>query len=405
MNWLLNLLWWFSGTDSETIKTCPARDKALRTALGLVFLLNYAALLLAWIKVGVRYFGWAGFIPGLLVPSIFLALDRIIAMRHRHLSGILAVYNIGQADDKAEVKLRVAMALALSLATTFTFQLDQANSLIREKTQTQWKTANSALRQEITAQVDAEYKQQLASLEQRQKSLAEQRTITSDSLVDATNTVKDSAAKARAARDQQIYEKGGLDGRPAGEKTRFHAQRELAERNERVAAEAQSRQQVATKTLEALDGQLSKIALDRLNAEKDKTTRLAQVDESMRQDSRFVSDKAGLFSDATIFVGLFFEQDVAAGMWVMSLLMWLVLLALELSALIALAILPASAYDIALVANLRVEAAKLVAAAEIKLAQQASQSPPVQVRARPRPGNQRPNQGNPINEGVNREQN
>lgn len=404
MNWLLNSLWWFSGTDSETIKTCPARDKALRTALGLVFLLNYAALLLAWIKVGVRYFGWAGFIPGLIVPSIFLALDRIIAMRHRHLSGILAVYNIGQADDKAEVKLRVAMALALSLATTFTFQLDQANSLIRDKTQTQWKAANSALRQEITAQVEAEYTQKLASFEQRQESLAEQRAITGESLADATDTVKESSAKARAARDQQSYEKGGLDGRPAGEALKFHAQRELAERNEGIAAEAHSRQQVATKALEAIDDQLAKIALDRLNAEKDKTTRLAQVDESMRQDSRFFAEKVGLFSDATIFVGFFFDPDVAAGMWVMSLLMWGVLLALELSALIALAILPASAYDIALVANLRVEAAKLVAAAEIKLAQQASQSPPVQVRARPRPGNQRPNQGNPINEGVNREQ-
>jgi hypothetical protein len=402
MNWLLNTLWWFSGTDSDTIKTCSARDKALRTALGLVFLLNYVALLLAWIKVGMRYFGWAGFIPGLIVPSIFLALDRIIAMRHRHLSGILAVYNIGQADDKAEVKLRVAMALALSLATTFTFQLDQANSLIRDKTQMKWKAANSALRQEITAQVEAEYTQKLASVEQRQKSLAEQRAITSDSLVDATNAAKESTAKARAARDQQSYEKGGLDGRPAGEATKFHAQRELAERNEGIAAEAQSHQQAATKALEALDGQLSKVALDRLNAEKDKTTRLAQVDELMRQDSRFVHEKVGLFSDATIFVGLFFDPDVAAGMWVMSLLMWGVLLALELSALIALAILPASAYDIALVANLRVEAARLVAAAEIKLAQQPSQSPPIHVR--PRPGYQRPNQGNPINEGANREQ-
>lgn len=401
MNRLLNVLWWFSGTDSETIKTCSARDKALRTALGLVFLLNYAALLLAWIKVGMRYFGWAGLIPGLIVPSIFLALDRIIAMRHRHLSGILAVYNIGQADDKAEVKLRIAMALALSLATTFTFQLDQANSLIREKTQAQWKAANSALRQEIAAQADAEYHQQLASLQQREKSLTEQRAITSDSLVDATNTAKETSTKARAARDQQSYEKGGLDGRPAGEATRFHAQRELAERNEGIAAEAQSRQQAATKALGALDGQLSQVARDRLNAEKDKTRRLYQVDDLMRQDSRFVAEKVGLFSDATIFVGLFFDPDVATGMWVMSLLMWGVLLALELSALIALAILPASAYDIALVANLRVEAAKLVAAAEIKLAQQASQSPPIQVRARP--GNHRPNQGNPINEGVNRE--
>lgn len=402
MNWLLNTLWWFSGTDSETIKTCSARDKALRTALGLVFLLNYVALLLAWIKVGMRYFGWAGFIPGLIVPSIFLALDRIIAMRHRHLSGVLAVYNIGQADDKAEVKLRIAMALALSLATTFTFQLDQANSLIRDKTQAQWKAANSALRQEIASQVDAEYNQQVASLQKRETSLAEQRAATSESLVDATNTAKESAAKARVARDQQTYEKGGLDGRPAGEKTRFHAQRELAERNEGIAAEAQSRQQVANEALKALDGQLSKVASERLDAEKDKTTRLAQVGELMKQDSRFVPEKVGLFSDATIFVGLFFDPDVAAGMWVMSLLMWGVLLALELSALIALAILPASAYDIALVANLRVEAARLVAAAEIKLAQQASQSPPIHVR--PRPGYQRPNQGNPINEGANREQ-
>lgn len=401
MDWLLNVLWWFSGTDSETIKTCPTRDKALRTALGLVFLLNYAALLLAWIKVGMRYFGWTGFIPGLIVPSIFLALDRIIAMRHRHLSGILTVYNIGQADDKSEVKLRIAMALALSLATTFTFQLDQANSLIRDKTQAQWKAANSALRQEIASQVDAEYNQQVASLQQREESLAEQRATTSDSLVDATKTAKESGAKARVARDQQTYEKGGLDGRPAGEKTRFHAQRELAERNEGIAAEAQRRQQAATEALKSLDGQLSKIASDRLDAEKEKTTRLAQVDELMKQDSRFVPEKVGLFSDATIFVGLFFDPDVAAGMWVMSLLMWGVLLALELSALIALAILPASAYDIALVANLRVEAARLVAAAEIKLAQQASQTPPIHIR--PRPGNHRPNQGDPINEGVNRE--
>lgn len=397
MNWLLNPLWWLSGTDIETIETCPSRDKMIRAAIGLVFALNYAILLVVWHKVGFHYFGWTGFIPGFLVPSTFLALDRIIAMRHRHLSGILEVYNIGgQAEDKSEVKLRVAMALALSLATTFTFQLDQANSLIRGKTQAQWKAANSALRQEISAQVEAEYTQKLASFEQHQKSLTEQRAITGESLADATDTVKESSAKARAARDQQSYEKGGLDGRPAGEALKFHTQRELAERNEGIAAEAHSRQQVASKALVDIDDQLAKIALDRLNAEKDKTTRLAQVDELMQQDSRFVPEKVGVFSDATIFVGLFFDPDVAAGMWVMSVLIWGVLLTLELSALISLSILPASAYEIALIANLRVAASKLVCEAEIKLAQQGAQSPPIHVRPHAR-RNHRPNQGNSVN--------
>lgn len=395
MNRLLLIMWWFSGTDRETLLTCTPRDRMLRTALGLVFVLNYAALLLAWIKVCMRYFGWVGIIPGLIVPSIFLALDRIIAMRHRHLSGVLAVYNIGQSDGKAEVKIRVAMALALSLATTFTFQMDQANSLIRDKTHAQWNAANANLRQEIVAQIEAEYSQQSVSIQQREQSMQEQRAIGKQSLDEASGITKESSAKARAARDQQSYEKGGLDGRPAGEKLKFHAQREIAERHEAIAAEAKDRQQAAATTVGKLDKELAAIGQERLSAETNKTGRLAQVDALMQRDSRFVPEKIGLFSDATIFVGLFFDPEVAAGMWVMSLLMWGVLLALELSALIALSLLPASSYDIALVANLRVEAAKLVAAAEIALAQRAAQAPPIHVRPQARQGNQRPSHANP----------
>jgi hypothetical protein len=392
MDWLLMILWWFSGTDNETIRACAPRDRRHRTALGLVFILNYVVLIVVWVKVGIRYFGWGGFIPGLLVPSVFLALDRIFAMRHRRLTGELAVYDTGRVDSKAEVRLRIAIALALSLATTFTFQMDRAGSLIRERMQVQWEAANSQLREEIATQVKTEYAKKKAYFQQYMKPLQEQRTNANNLLVEAQRAEQESSDKTRLAREEQLREEGGLDGRPAGRGRKFYAQQGLTELHEGIAAEVKSRQQAIIAVIEGLDKQLSGIADSLRDLDKSETDQLAKMDTLMQQDSRYVPKKnIELFSDAAIFVGLFFDPEVALGMWLLSLLMWVSLLVMELAALIAISILPPSSYDIALIAGLRVDAARFVKAAETRLAQGDADSPPIQVH--PRQGNQRANQG------------
>lgn len=375
------ILWWFAATDHATLQQCSQRDRMLRTALGLVFFLNYGALLLAWIKVALRYFGWAGLLAGLLVPSIFLALDRIVAMRHRHLSGILAIYNIGDgARDKTELRLRIAMALALSLCTTFTFQMDQASALIRAKAQAQQQAANAGLRQELGERIAAAYDARHGAIAEQQATLAERRGRSKLALDEASRMAGAAADKAHAARDEQDAELGGLGQRARGDGDKFKAQRAIAERNESIAAEARLGQQSAQQALAGVDAELQRLRQQGLAAEAEKHRQLAALDAAMAADSRYIPQQTGLFADATIFIGLFFDPQLAAGMFVLSLLTWGVLLALELSALIALALLPASAYDIALIANLRVDAARMVAEAETELARRASQAPPLRVR-------------------------
>ena len=381
MTKLQEILLSISATDQVTIEQCSQRDQMIRSALGLVFILNYGILLLAWIKVCMRYFGLPGILAGFLVPSIFLGLDRIIAMRHRHLTGVLAIYSLGNgADDKTEVRLRITMALALSLCTTFTFQMDQANSLIRAKAQQQHKAANSGLRQELSAQIDAEFDQKRGDVARQVAVLEEQRARTKKDLDAAAGMASAAVVEAKAARDEQDRQLGGVDGRAEGGGAKFKAQRSIAQRNETIAADAKQGQNAAQKTLAGVDAQLQTVRQQAIGTEVEKARRLAQLDAAMAADSRFVPEKTGLFADATIFVGLFFDPDVAAGMIVLSVLIWAVLLSLELSALIALALLPTCAYDIALIANLRVAAASMVAAAETELVRRASQAPPIQVR-------------------------
>ena len=365
---LNRILFWFSGTDPDIVKEMKSRDRMLRSGLGLVFLLNYFVLLLAWLKVGLRYFGWMGVLVGLLVPSIFLALDRIIAMRHRHLTGPLAVYNHGQTDDRTEVKLRIIMALALSLATTFTFQMDQANSLISDKAKAQWQTANQTLRTEIAGLVSAEATAQKTALEATAKSLEKDIAVQEKQRNEAIEIARETASKARHARDEQSAENGGL-GRVAGQGSKFLAQRDIADRNQALAASANTAAETAQNKLNELNSTLSQVNKDISQLAEKSKNGIAEVDAAIAKDSRFVPMRTGLFSDATIFLGLFFDPAVAAGMWVMSIITWAVLLTLELAALLGLRLLPTSAYDLALITNLRSDSARLIAGSEIELAQ------------------------------------
>lgn len=379
MKFIQNTLWWLAGTDRKTIENCQPRDQMARTALGVVFLLNYAALLIAWVNVGERYYGDMGIFPGLLIPSVFLSLDRIIAMRHRNLTGVLAVYNIGQADDKSDIKLRIAMAISLSLATTFTLQMDQANAEIRDKSHAEWQAANANLRDEIVGQITAEYAEKQKAAQEQETILKDKYTLAKQALEKAIAIEDETSSKAREARDEQYAQDGGVGSRRIGQGSEYWAQFAIAEHNKALANEAKMSKKSAETRLNKLDEQLKIISKDRIKTESDKTKFLTKVDTVMRADSRFVSEKIGLFSDATLFVGLFFDSKVAAGMWVMSLVIWGVLLALELAALIALKLLPTTAYDVHLIADLRVEAAKIVTEAEIKLMQHAAQTPPIHV--------------------------
>jgi hypothetical protein len=376
MNRMTKVLWWVSGTCQETILSCPKRDQLLRASLGAVFLLNYFVLLGAWLTVGLHFFGGYGILPGILVPSVLLALDRLIAMRHRSLAGILKIYDIGQAENERKFKqLRLCMALALSLITTFTFQLDQANSLIREKAHNLWLAANNDLRKTIVEQINAEYNQELKAVDQRNSVLNAKKALLKITIDDTSIAAKVASSNAIQARTEQAWESGGLYGRHHGKKVRFEAQQDIALLNEAIAADAQTKHQQAVNAYDAINSEIASIQYVPRDAEVKKTDSLSKVDTLMKKDPRFVVEKIGIFSDSTIFVTLFVQKDVAAGMWIMSLLLWMLLLTIELAALIALSLLPTSAYDIALVANLRVTTAGLVAEAESKLQQTLSSTP------------------------------
>jgi hypothetical protein len=107
---------------------------------------------------------------------------------------------------------------------------------------------------------------------------------------------------------------------------------------------------------------------------------LADLDDAVRVDSRYVAPVHGLFADAAAFARLFSDPREGTGFWLMAIVGGVVLFVLECASLLALALMPASPLDVLRVARNRVMAAAIVADAELMVAQQrARMGSPVRV--------------------------
>lgn len=367
MNQFNKFLWWMAGADQDCLNKMSLRVRMLYTALGTVFLGNFVFLVFVWGKIGVRYFGSFGFVLGGLIASIFvLGLDRIISMRQRPIRGALEVYRINQpADTRGELILRIAISSVLCLASTFTFQMEQSHGLISAKHAEQARLKNASLRLELVERAEAEYMQHRSMLSVQEEALSEQRTVPLTEQRKAIKIENEAGHKARIAREEEFSEMGGLGARVVGDGVRAKAQRSLANQNEAIEAAARRRKEAAAQALAKIDTDIRETKRQRIEMETNRRKLLDNVDERMVKDIRYVPEKSGLFANATVFIGLFSDPDVSAGMWIFSVIIFGGLLAMELCSLIATKLIPSSQYDVAVIVNEIREAGLIVGSPEI----------------------------------------
>jgi hypothetical protein len=375
-------LHWMAGAPHGELLHLGEQVALQYAALGWVFTLNLVVLCAAWIKVGTTYFGWLGaLVPGLAVPTLFVVgLDRLVAMRRRPLTGELAGFNPPWREAPTlEPKLRVAMALALSTLTTLTFMMAQSQDPIAARQREDSRLANQALRKELTDRIQHTFASSADKNREHVLQIQNERILLQGLLEALTKDLRQVDERARNALDGAAAEAGGLDHRQEGMGPRYRAQMQMSQQNAQAAeairvqmAPLQARLDTSAKALAELSTE-AKAALAQRNAS------LAQLDEMMRKDERYVPARRGLFADATAFVQLFADPQQAAGMWLMAIPTAAVLFVLECAALLAVAINPCSPLDVLRMARNREISAAVVATSEVKVARSRATSPSIQV--------------------------
>jgi len=384
-NLFSRMLWWLAGVAREDMRRMPERTRLQYATLGLVVALNLLLLVAVWGKVGLRYFGLIGLLPGFVVPALFaLGLDRLIGMRRRPLSDELAdLEPAGPTPRRSEPLLRLLFALAFSALTTFTFMLDLSARSIETAQVATAAGANQALRQEYEARTraPAEADQvltlaRLAQIEADRRDLAG-RQASLQAVQDQTT------AQARSARDEAAAEAGGLGNRQEGEGPRFRARQQLAAQNEQATLEAHQAAVTVALQLAALDQEAAALRQARQQAGANLATALAGINERMAQDPRYQRPGQGLFSDATTFVRLYSDPQEGPGRWLLTALLLPVLMALECAALLGFALNPISPLDVLRMAGNKSSAAAIVAQCAVDVA--SARSRHAAVRTAPAP--------------------
>lgn len=377
-----NLLHHVAGAAPDDLRDLDQRTRMQYGTLGGVFLLNLLLLSAAWIKVGLSYFGAIGIVvPGLAVPALFvLGLDRLVAMRHRRLSGELEGFNLpGATHPRWELRLRVGSALALAALTTFTFMMTMSVDSIRQVQDGDARAANAPVRQEYLARIRTTHDFRNEQANKREALLLGERATLDQRIEAVEGRLVEHESKALRHREEAAMEAGGLGYRQLGAGPRYNAQVQIAQQNDAAVEGLRMQQRQAVQARQAIDTELRGIRASQAAALAEKNQALAALDEDVRIDERFVAPRRGLFADATAFVRLYADPAEAAGRWLLTLLIVAVLFALESAALIALELNPSSPLDVLRMARNRELSAWIVAKSESDLAAVRAASPSLYV--------------------------
>ena len=357
-----------AGMPPSTVEKCSDKDKMVLTGLGLLFILNWVVLVAVWIKTATHYFGsLAGVFVGILIPSLVLCVDRIIAMRPRELTGELESYSIkGRVIEKPiHLKLRILIAIVFSLFTGFTFMMVQADPLLQNKAVEFAKLKNEPIRAEHLATLENQHSELIAKSEtKRSELLTQQSNLNTD--IDSEKLALTSIEKdALAARDEQSKECGGVDGRLVTCGPKAYAFGEIAarleDRSQSKKAEIKQQQealQVVTDSLATLDANVH-------TSTSFKNAQVANIDSAIASDTRFQHVARDMFSDATLFFILMWTWPDGIGLMFYSIVTILVLIAIEAAFLIGLAFVPNNTAELASMLEMRQKAAELVVNAEM----------------------------------------
>lgn len=371
MQKISNVLYWLSGTDSEIIGECSVRDKMIKSGLGLIFLINYFILLLTWSKVGYRYFGIVGLIPGILTPTAFLAFDRLIAMSQRRMTGPLAVYNDNVHSTKNEIRLRVFMALSLTIMTTLTFQMSLADSIIREKADIEWKKDNADLRNDTVKFIRAKYADMRQKTTTAISALEKDLKVAEDRKAVASKESLESSRKSLEAFGLARGEQGGLEKYAgskvvSGQGVKMNTADAIANAEKAHKEETTAIFKDAEKKVNDITQNIEKLQNELVGISKSENDELAKLDDAISNNPLYVPKREGLFSDITIFMELFGDPKYAKGVWLGCISTWLFLICLELLALIGLYSAPTGTYDLKMMIKIRQEAGDAIGAYETR---------------------------------------
>lgn len=384
--WLVRtskLLWWFAGVATADMVKLPERTRQQYAALGLLLMLNWVLLTVVWMKVGFRYFSWAGlFVPGLVVPGMLvLGLDRLIAMRARKLTPLGLPNPPGMEEDRGREKVyRFLFALVFATLTSFTFMLDLSESDIHAAQQSAASQANEPLRKEYRERIDATASAAASTLLASVKPLEERLSTLSQERKVQQEVAMSSAKAAREARTQASIEDGGLDGRPAGRKQRFHAYDGLAKHTQEAADQASARVQALDLEIDGVHEAVAKQHADLAQIETQRIADQAGVEQSIRADPRYYTPASGMFADATTFLMLYSHPEQGLGRSAFTATLFPVLVIFECCALLGLAINPTSPLDVLVAAGNRGEAARIVGEHAVSAARHRQPQGPVHVR-------------------------
>lgn len=357
---------WLAGMPADEVLRHRMDTQMRYTAAGLVIGVWYLLMCVVWAKSGYSLFGVIGSFALLLMPTLMLGLDRMIISHPRNPAGVLAAYSVpGLGVGRIQVFARFGCAIAFSLASTSLFLIDQNRSDINAQQRKDHFVLNGPIRDEALARLNAAAVLQKQGNADAIQQLNSERTLASAEY-DKAHTIADEAeARYRDAKFNSEAEAGGIEGRIAGRQVRFRAYEKIALQSKDDAVSARARESSAHARLQKADAELKAMQATAETALADFNAAKKNIDEEVRQDSRYVPQKSGLFADATTLLRLYGDKQIGPGLSAFTIIVVLVLIVMEMGPLIACSLLPITAFDVERVARERADAALTVAQHEL----------------------------------------
>jgi hypothetical protein len=357
---------WLAGMPADEVLRHRMDTQMRYTAAGLVIGVWYLLMCVVWAKSGYSLFGVIGSFALLLMPTLMLGLDRMIISHPRNPAGVLAAYSVpGLGVGRVQVVARFGCAIAFSLASTSLFLIDQNRSDINAQQRKDHFVLNGPIRDEALARLNAAAVLQKQGNADAIQQLNSERTQASAEY-DKAHTIADEAeARYRDAKFNSEAEAGGIEGRVAGRHVRFRAYEKIALQSKDDAVSARARESTAHARLQKADAELKAMQATAETALAEFNSAKKNIDEEVRQDSRYVPQKSGLFADATTLLRLYGDKQIGPGLSAFTIIVVLVLIVMEMGPLIACSLLPITAFDVERVARERADAALTVAQHEL----------------------------------------
>lgn len=375
------VLLWFVGLPADAILAHRMDVQMRYTGAGLLMCIWYMFMLVTWVKTGLYFFGTAGGAAFALIPTMMLAVDRMIVSQPRNPQGALAGYAIdGLHPKRWEFALRTLAALSFSVVTTAVFLINHSGAEIHTRQQRDQQASNAPLRAEIAARIDAQIDERTRSVIKRSAELEAQAVILREDYAASRKLAEVAEERMHGAQFNVAAELGGIAGRASGPGVRHDAYQMIARQSQDAGVNARARETRSREALAKVQAELQQLNADRERIAADRAGAMGNIEADMQEDARYVKRKRGLFAEASTLIKLYGDSDVGPGLALVTFIAAVFLFVLEMSPLLGLAFLPTTPFDVERIAQDRSAAAGILAHHEMELVQAAARR---SVRVRP----------------------